>query len=374
MRFLYIFLFIVTFPLVSHPSHESSLFLNIHDKEILTKIQIPIQDLQIASHLPIFFPSKDWLNQNQSTLKNLYLDIISIQTNQNTQFSKEFISELNIEPFDGEDTAVGWIRFSSTSDLSEVKMFELESNFFEKNQAPIQFQIILTTHWRSGINSENPKILGAITKKEPKFILSLDESSVQKGFFHSIFMGIQHILEGVDHMVFLVMLILSSFLKLEGKNWVVNQQLSQILNKLILIITSFTIGHSVTLLLGSLKFVILSSYLVEILIAISVLLSSIHVFFPLFPKREYWIGGGFGLIHGLAFSNIIIDFGLHSYEFTMSLLGFNLGIEVIQLLIVIILAPILFYISKYFIFKYLRLIFGILGVIFSLKLLFERII
>jgi hypothetical protein len=78
---------------------------------------------------------------------------------------------------------------------------------------------------------------------------------------------------------------------------------------------------------------------VEVLIAISILISSLHACRPLFPGREPWVAGGFGLVHGLAFATLIGRFGLEPLQKAQSILGFNVGIELVQLAVVAAVAP-----------------------------------
>ncbi len=71
--------------------------------------------------------------------------------------------------------------------------------------------------------------------------------------------------------------------------------------RLLKIVTAFTIGHSITLLLGALNTIAPPAGLIEILIAVSILISAIHALYPLFPGKEYYVSGGFGLNTGWRF-------------------------------------------------------------------------
>jgi hypothetical protein len=115
----------------------------------------------------------------------------------------------------------------------------------------------------------------------------------------------------------------------------VQRSLLQILR----IVTAFTLGHSLTLGLAAFGLVQLPSRPVEVLIAVSILLSAIHAIRPLFPGREAAIAAFFGLIHGLAFASALGDLGFSSWYRLVSLLGFNLGIEAMQLTVVAVTLP-----------------------------------
>jgi hypothetical protein len=115
---------------------------------------------------------------------------------------------------------------------------------------------------------------------------------------------------------------------------------------LAIIVTAFSIGHSLTLIGGALFGWELPTQPVEILIAVSILISAIHAWRPLFPGREALVAGGFGLVHGLAFATLIGQIGLDPWQTALSILGFNLGIELIQLLVVAAVMPALIWLAR----------------------------
>jgi hypothetical protein len=85
---------------------------------------------------------------------------------------------------------------------------------------------------------------------------------------------------------------------------------------------------------------------VEVLIAVSILVSAIHSIRPLFPGREAIIAATFGLIHGLAFASALNELGVTGWYRVISLFGFNLGIESMQLAVVAMTLPALLVLSR----------------------------
>lgn len=110
--------------------------------------------------------------------------------------------------------------------------------------------------------------------------------------------------------------------------------------------TAFTIGHSATLALGAWGLVSLPGRVVEVLIAFSILVSAFHALRPLFPGREPAIAAGFGLVHGLAFATTLQNLGVGPWQRIASILGFNLGIETMQLIVVAAVLPSLVILSR----------------------------
>ncbi len=85
---------------------------------------------------------------------------------------------------------------------------------------------------------------------------------------------------------------------------------------------------------------------VEVLIALSILVSALHAFRPIFPGKEAFIAAFFGLIHGLAFAATLDRLGLEHWEQVAGILAFNLGIEAMQMLVVAAILPSLMLLSR----------------------------
>jgi hydrogenase/urease accessory protein HupE len=153
--------------------------------------------------------------------------------------------------------------------------------------------------------------------------------------------GIEHILIGPDHVLFLIGLLL-----LGGSLW-----------KLTTIVTAFTIGHSITLSLAALDVVSPPANVVEPVIALSIIFVGAD---NLLVQREAstrsersggrplgtrsprdiraWVAGVFGLVHGFGFASVLKEFGLPVTALGWSLFSFNLGVEIGQLVIVLLVA------------------------------------
>lgn len=169
--------------------------------------------------------------------------------------------------------------------------------------------------------------------------VSLESGSVWTGFRSMVALGVDHIADGTDHLLFLLVLLLPAPLLRVGNRWGRFGGVRYSLARLFWIVTAFTLGHSITLLLGALGWVRLPPQPIEVLIALSILVSALHAFRPIFPGREAWIAAGFGLVHGLAFANTLTDLSLDAGRMALSILGFNLGIELMQLVVIALTIP-----------------------------------
>ena len=136
--------------------------------------------------------------------------------------------------------------------------------------------------------------------------------------------GIHHIAIGPDHILFLVGLLLPG-----GR-----------IGRLLAIVTAFTIGHSITLVLATLSILTPPGHVVEPLIALSIVFVGADNILVGSRDRDVraWVALVFGLVHGFGFASVLRDTGLPSGALGVSLFAFNLGVEIGQAIIVLIAA------------------------------------
>jgi HupE / UreJ protein len=137
-------------------------------------------------------------------------------------------------------------------------------------------------------------------------------------------LGVEHILTGWDHLLFLLVLLL------RGGGWL----------SLVKIITAFTVAHSVTLALAVLEVVALPDRLMEAVIALSIAaVAAENLFLRPVVSRRWLVSFVFGLVHGFGFSSVLREMGLPTQGLVLSLLGFNAGVELGQALVVAVALP-----------------------------------
>jgi hydrogenase/urease accessory protein HupE len=140
-------------------------------------------------------------------------------------------------------------------------------------------------------------------------------------------LGVEHLAFGFDHLLFVAALVL----------------LVPRPRRLLVTVTAFTLGHSITLALATLGFLAVDPRVTELAIALSLLLLACHLARDRQAASsglDRWpatMAGAFGLLHGLGFAGALAQIGLPSREIPMALLAFNLGIEIGQILLVIAL-------------------------------------
>jgi HupE / UreJ protein len=225
-----------------------------------------------------------------------------------------------------------------------------------------------------GKHVDRREILGALQGE--RRMLSIDRGTPKPfgGFLAAIALGMEHIAAGHDHLLFLIALIIPLPLLASGSEW--SHRTRSVRTSLWLVLkiaTAFTIGHSITLIGAAFLGWQLPAQPVEILIAISILISAIHAIRPIFANREPLIAGGFGLIHGLAFATIIGGYGLDAKERALTILGFNIGIELVQLLVISSVIPAIFILARRPFYAIVRNTIAMFIVVAALAWLVERI-
>ncbi|WP_426112808.1 HupE/UreJ family protein [Massilia sp. PWRC2] len=157
--------------------------------------------------------------------------------------------------------------------------------------------------------------------------------------------GIWHIWIGFDHILFLLSLLLPAVLlfgvsgNIRRARWQGGANFRAACIDVLKIVTAFTLAHSITLSLAVLGVLSLPSRVVESAIALSVVLAALNNIWPLFPRRRALAAFAFGLIHGFGFASVLLDLGLPAASLLLSLVGFNVGVELGQLTIVAIFLP-----------------------------------
>ncbi|WP_100405564.1 HupE/UreJ family protein [Bacillus solitudinis] len=147
-------------------------------------------------------------------------------------------------------------------------------------------------------------------------------------FWDYTIMGMEHIWAGIDHLLFIFGLLLArgSF------------------RDYIKVLTAFTAGHSITLALAALELVLIPSAIIEPLIALSIVYVAVENIRARTFKWRWLISLVFGLIHGFGFAEILS--GKLGSDFIIPLLSFNLGVEIGQIVVLMVLLPLILYISK----------------------------
>jgi hypothetical protein len=349
--------------------------LFIQENTIKGEAKIPLDELQNA-----LGEQYEYKNPNTTFFRNYFLEHINARTNSNqwrTVIDSATTTE-DTDPIIGKyKEVIVYFELIAPSNL-DVRKFTFDYDVVIHRVITHKILVNVQQDWYNGISQDhNTQQLGIIELDVPsgKFYalqVDLGKKSWWKGFKGMFYLGLQHIKEGTDHLLFLIMLLLPALLHFGDKQWGSFVGLKNGFFRVLKIITAFTIGHSATLLIAALGWKNTPTQLVEIIIAVSILVSAIHAVYPIFPKKEIHVAAGFGLIHGLAFATILTNLNLHAGILALSIVGFNLGIEFMQLLIIILIIPWLLILNKTPYYKWFRMVFASLAALGAVGWIFER--
>ena len=195
-------------------------------------------------------------------------------------------------------------------------------------------------------SSDNTSVTSVLDTDSRSVTFDASTTSLTALFISLVYEGVWHIFIGIDHILFLVATLLTVNLVREQKQWQKEPSTSRILKHTVILVSAFTLAHSITLTATALNFIALDSRLVELGISISVLLTALNNIYPLIVRLGI-ITFAFGLLHGMGFASVFADLNAQSNNLVLSVAAFNIGVEVGQLAIVAVLLPLLLWLRHF---------------------------
>lgn len=362
--FFGILIFVLSSSLLSHQRSESYSKIVIDNTEDFKKatLEFSIQT-SVLQRLNLNF-TQDWEEE--------FIDEVT------ENFKLSYNCKITKSPFLKSSFSTGYITLFWVMDC-ESKEIEINFDLFFKNDSS-------HTHIATFIidsEAKPEKVFTSSDRNWKETDKKTEEASLFQSFQDYFDLGFNHILSGFDHLAFLLALLI----------------LNLPIKRLIIIVTGFTIGHSITLALGALDMIEPASQLVEALIGYSIVIIAVEtvasitnyhkpynrtliyisclllIFFTLFGYSKFLIGLAgisifsycylslisihrdfsitfivtclFGLIHGFGFAGNLASIGLMEGRLLPAILGFNLGVEFGQILVGFILALLLYYLNKF---------------------------
>jgi HupE / UreJ protein len=174
----------------------------------------------------------------------------------------------------------------------------------------------------------------------------LDHVSPWSAFAEYLRAGIWHIWSGIDHLLFLLSLLLPAVLLRRQNRWEAVPIAAPALVNIVKVVTAFTLAHSITLSLAAFDVIRLPSRLTESVIAASIIIAALNNVFPRVTEGRWRIAFAFGLLHGFGFASVLAEMGLPQGARLVSLVAFNLGVEAGQLAVVLAVMPLAYYLRS----------------------------
>ena len=342
----------------AHNMPQSAVMMDFGREDVTVDLILPIQELELAFKQPLLHEPAAILTKYERQLRAYLHEHIQPTTMDGKPWTVE-VGKLDLQIRDLPYDLLARVTMTPPNGAS-VRKFRF--NYSVTNHEVMSHIAIVTVRsdWDNAVFSGHPENLGMLQFMVTYLDIDRSKGSWTRGFATVFKRGMSHITGGGDHLMFLLALMLPAPLLVSGKRWGNHAGLKRTLLKLLKIISAFTIGHSLTLAVAGLGWVKVPGQPVEILIAVSILVSAIHAIRPIFAGKEIYIAGGFGLIHGLAFASSLTEFGFTTWYMALTVLAFNLGIEVMQLAVVVLAIPLLVYFSRTASYHRVRLVGAIL--------------
>jgi hypothetical protein len=328
----------------AHRGGESYVYLDIFDSAIEGELHYPVEELNDVLGTAVPNDPEEaaaWAEANAELIERYSADHFAMSGVDGSEWPIVF---RGFDGLDGVDGAYLIVAFDVDREFVETpRQFVVTYDGIIHERADRAALLAIATDFGSGTFNNEADTLLRFTGSNATQTVDLGDTSFWRGVSAVIGLGVEHIRIGTDHILFIVALVLPSVLVFRhAAGWEPAPSFGAGLWRVLKIVSMFTVAHTITLTLGGLGIIELPSALVETTIAISIILAALHNLRPVLVNREWLIAFGFGLIHGFGFAGLLSDLGLTQSRRFVSLLGFNLGIELGQAVIILLVFPALF--------------------------------
>ena len=327
-------------PALAHAPRQGYMFLRLHSDSLIARLELNLADLEGVLRL-------GWNPTVRPTREEVGVRLAVIRRYAEAHFALG-AGEARLVPvfrdfsFRTADNAEYLLLDYLVSAPPPSRLTITLTPFFERDGMHRNL-VVIEHNWRTGTFDNEMNVSTIHSPADPTQVLDLTSSSLFRGFLALVRLGVWHIWIGLDHILFLVALILPSVLTRRDGRWQPAERFGGALVKIVTIVTFFTVAHTITLSLAALGVVELPSRLVESIIAGSIAIAALHNLRPMARVNEAAIAFAFGLFHGFGFATVLGDLGLGTEHLVLSLLGFNLGVEIGQVAIIAAIFPLLFF-------------------------------
>ncbi len=322
-----------------HALPESQLWIDTRADGLALTLRVPLNRLQYALGQPLADDPDGVLPAQAATLSRYLLQHIGLRSG--TQGWVLKAPALQVLGHDASAELQATLRAVAPAGAARGEvtlLFDAVLHEVRTHRA----QVYLRQDWDGGQAGGPPQLLGTLEPGRTTLQVPLGPARPGAATRALLQAGMAHIAEGLDHLAFLLMLLLVVPLQAREGRWWPRPGHAAVARRALGLVSAFTLGHGLSLLGVAVGGLALPVTAVEVAVALSVALAAAHAVRPLSLLGgwgEALLAGLFGVVHGTAFSSGLQTGGLEPGPMALALLGFNAGIEAMQALLALALLP-----------------------------------
>jgi len=328
----YILLLLISFSLSAHQMRENYLHVHYNEKAKTFTMKLEVETRLLENEVIIDDNHNGIISYKELRVHKKYLFLYT---------KKHFKLYLNHKLLSLDNANIVFHRYQDQTYMTITKTF----SSVDLDALQLQYSMFFELE-------NNHKLLIHLDDNRGDYILNSSKriynfSSFRISFYErlKIFInnGVFHILDGLDHLLFVLMILIPSIVLLQIKVQTIKLTLLNILK----IVTTFSLAHSITLFISGIGLYKPSIPFIESSIALSIFIVALMNFRGYYNHVNKKIVFIFGLLHGFGFANVLEIAKINSTaEFLTALFGFNLGVEIGQIFVILLVLPFLYLLTK----------------------------
>lgn len=321
----------------AHQDDWSYIWISVFEDRITAEVQLPAEELSEILGMPLT-SERPLTEAEEAAIAAYSREHFAIGVDQ-AEFPLKFES-IELPYIEVGEYAVVKLRFDTPQPVPDRISIRYSAIFHEFPDIRGGFHV--QNNYKTGLADNHRQIAHIFGPDRETWNLNLDNPVWTEQFKNFVREGVIHIWIGFDHILFLIGLLLTSVVVREGRTWIAVPELKSALWQVVAIVTVFTVAHSITLAMALKGWIVLPSRLVESIIALSIIAVVVDNFYSIFGRWKWVVVFAFGLFHGMGFASILETFTTDFNSKLIGLIGFNIGVELGQLAIVLAVFPLLY--------------------------------
>ncbi len=333
----------------AHAPNENYVWLNIEAEHMYGRFEFNVNDVKKYLSIDVDAINADRIVGVEKSAGEIqsYIDSnFSLQDDRGSPIPLEW---LNVGVFDeNPDYLQYWFKTEGVPSDNKVTVTNTVFLDSEDPQFNKLHRSVLVIEYNRKLNKEFGSEHSALVFSESRktSLLDLANPPTVLNWKEFLWQGVLHIWYGLDHVLFIIVLLLTTVLRAGAHGWEPLSGFKPALINTFKIITLFTIAHSITLSLAALQLISVNIIFVESVIALSIIAIALNNLKPVINAHAWLLVFLFGLFHGFGFASVMGDLHFRTVLLERILVMFNVGVELGQLAIVVIVFPILFLLRK----------------------------